>query len=198
VFYGSALTEAASCQGQDVYVVGGANSAGQAAMYLSRFAKSVTLLVRGADLSASMSHYLIQQIDEVANIAVRHHTAVAAAHGSGHLEQLTLRHTLTGETERVDASWMFVFIGAAPLTDWLDGTVLRDERGFVLAGPDLTPDGRPPAGWELDRPPYHLETNVPGVFVAGDARAESAKRVASAVGEGAMAVMLVHRYLEQS
>ncbi|WP_086723729.1 FAD-dependent oxidoreductase [Streptomyces carpinensis] len=198
VFYGSALTEAASCHGQDVYIVGGANSAGQAAMYLSRGAKSVTLLVRGPDLSASMSYYLIQQIHEAPNISVRSHTVVEAAHGSDHLERLTLRHTVTGDTQQVDAQWMFVFIGAAPLTDWLGDTVLRDERGFILAGPDLTPDGRPPAGWELDRPPYHLETNVPGVFVAGDARAESAKRVASAVGEGAMAVMLVHRYLEQS
>ncbi|MDX3248936.1 FAD-dependent oxidoreductase [Streptomyces sp. ME18-1-4] len=198
VFYGSALTEAAACQGHDVYIVGGANSAGQAAMYLSRGAKSVTLLVRGADLTASMSHYLIQQIAESPNIFVRAHTVVEAAHGDGHLEQLTLRDTTSGQTERVDAQWLFVFIGAAPLTDWLDGTVLRDERGFILAGPDLTADGRPPADWELDRPPYHLETNIPGVFVAGDARAESAKRVASAVGEGAMAVMLVHRYLEQS
>ncbi|MGI5423344.1 FAD-dependent oxidoreductase [Streptomyces sp. CA-179760] len=198
VFYGSALTEAPSCQGQDVYIVGGANSAGQAAMYLSRGAKSVTLLVRGESLSASMSHYLIQQIDDAPNIQVRSRTVVEAAHGDGHLERLTLRDVDSGHTEQVDAQWVFVFIGAAPLTDWLDGTVLRDERGFILAGPDMTPDGRPPEDWELDRPPYHLETNVPGVFVAGDARAESAKRVASAVGEGAMAVMLVHRYLEQS
>ncbi|MFJ8160461.1 FAD-dependent oxidoreductase [Streptomyces sp. NPDC096136] len=198
VYYGSSLTEAASCEGQDVYVVGGANSAGQAAVYLARGAKSVTLLVRGESLTASMSYYLVQQIEEAPNIAVRPRTVVDAAHGEGHLEGLTLRDAATGATERVDAQWMFVFIGAAPLTDWLDGTVLRDEHGFILAGPDLTPDGRPPAEWELDRPPYHLETNIPGVFVAGDARAQSAKRVASAVGEGAMAVMLVHRYLEQS
>ncbi|MEV7387094.1 FAD-dependent oxidoreductase [Streptomyces sp. NPDC091215] len=198
VYYGSALTEATACQGQDVYIVGGANSAGQAAMYLSRFAKSVTLLVRGADLSASMSYYLIQQINEAPNISVRSRTVVDAAHGAGRLENLTLRHMETGDREQVEAQWMFVFIGAAPLTDWLGDTVLRDGRGFILAGPDLTADGRPPAGWELDRPPYHLETSIPGVFVAGDARAESAKRVASAVGEGAMAVMLVHRYLEQS
>ncbi|MFI6409589.1 FAD-dependent oxidoreductase [Streptomyces sp. NPDC050548] len=198
VYYGSALTEAASCQGHDVYIVGGANSAGQAAMYLARGAKSVTLLVRGPSLAASMSYYLIQQINEAENISVRTGTVVDAAHGSDHLEQLTLRDTETGATELVDAQWMFVFIGAAPLTDWLDGAVLRDERGFILAGPDLSADGKPPAGWELDRSPYHLETNIPGVFVAGDARAESAKRVASAVGEGAMAVMLVHRYLEQS
>ncbi|MGW5210981.1 FAD-dependent oxidoreductase [Streptomyces sp. NPDC004051] len=198
VFYGSALTEAPSCRGQDVYIVGGANSAGQTAMYLARDAKSVTLLVRGASLSASMSYYLVQQIEETPNVSVRTGTVVEAAHGSGHLEKLTLRDTVSGRSELVDTQWMFVFIGAAPLTDWLDGTVLRDGRGFILAGPDLTPDGRPPPGWELDRPPYHLETDVPGVFVAGDARAESAKRVASAVGEGAMAVMLVHRYLEQS
>jgi thioredoxin reductase (NADPH) len=198
VYYGSALTEAASCQGHDVYIVGGANSAGQAAMYLSKGAKSVTLLVRGGSLAASMSYYLIQQINEAENISVRTGTVVDAAHGSDHLEQLTLRDTDSGATELVDAQWMFVFIGAAPLTDWLDGSVLRDERGFILSGPDLTADGKPPASWELDRAPYHLETNIPGVFVAGDARAESAKRVASAVGEGAMAVMLVHRYLEQS
>ncbi|MBZ3905752.1 MULTISPECIES: FAD-dependent oxidoreductase [Streptomyces] len=198
VFYGSALTEAAGCQGHDVYIVGGANSAGQAAMYLARGAKSVTLLVRGDSLTASMSHYLIQQLAETSNVFVRPGTVVEAAHGTDHLEQLTLKDIASGREELVDAQWLFVFIGAEPRTDWLEGTVLRDERGFIVAGPDMTPDGSPPAGWELDRPPYHLETNVPGVFVAGDARSESAKRVASAVGEGAMAVMLVHRYLEQS
>ena len=198
VYYGSALTEAESCRGHHVYIVGGANSAGQAAVYLARHAKSVTILVRGPSLTASMSYYLIQQIEHESNITVRTGTVVDAAHGSGHLEQLTLRDVASGQTELVEAQWMFVFIGAAPLTDWLDGTVMRDSHGFIKTGPDLTDDGRPPAGWGLDRPPYHLETNVPGVFVAGDARAESAKRVASAVGEGAMAVMLVHRYLEQS
>ncbi|MFJ8294526.1 FAD-dependent oxidoreductase [Streptomyces sp. NPDC094447] len=198
VYYGSSLTEASACEDQDVYIVGGANSAGQAAVFLARGAKSVTLLVRGESPAATMSYYLIQQIEEAPNITVRPRTVVEAAHGAEHLERLTLRDAVTGDTEDVDAQWLFVFIGAAPLTDWLDGTVLRDEHGFILAGPDLTPDGRPPAEWGLDRPPYHLETNVPGVFVAGDARAQSAKRVASAVGEGAMAVMLVHRYLEQS
>ncbi|MFF9909113.1 FAD-dependent oxidoreductase [Streptomyces sp. NPDC013457] len=198
VYYGSSLTEASSCEGQDVYIVGGANSAGQAAVFLARGAKSVTLLVRGESLAASMSYYLIQQIEEAPNITVRPRTVVEEAHGEDHLERLTLRDAVSGDSEVVDAQWMFVFIGAAPLTDWLGGTVLRDEHGFILAGPDLTPDGRPPGEWELDRPPYHLETSVPGVFVAGDARAQSAKRVASAVGEGAMAVMLVHRYLEQS
>ncbi|WP_030993746.1 FAD-dependent oxidoreductase [Streptomyces sp. NRRL WC-3744] len=198
VYYGSALTEAASCEDHDVYIVGGANSAGQAAMHLSRTAKSVTLLVRGPSLAASMSHYLIQQIEQTANIRVRCHTVVDSAQGTDHLKQLTLYDTRAGHTDIVDTHWLFVFIGAAPLTGWLNGTLLRDSRGFILAGPDLSPDGRPPATWELDRPPYHLETSIPGVFVAGDARAESAKRVASAVGEGAMAVMLVHRYLEQS
>jgi thioredoxin reductase (NADPH) len=197
VYYGSALTETTACVGQDIYIVGGANSAGQAAVYLSRHAKSVTLLVRGSSLERSMSYYLIQQIAGIDNINVRTCTEVTAAHGDDHLEHLTLRDTSTGSTETVDAQMLFVFIGAAPLTDWLDGVVARDDRGFVVAGPDLAPAGQRPPGWELDRAPYHLETNVPGVFVAGDARAESAKRVASAVGEGAMAVMLVHRYLEK-
>jgi len=197
VYYGSALTEATACTGQDIYIVGGANSAGQAAVYLARHAKSVTILVRGSALERSMSYYLIQQIREIGNISVRTCTEVIGAGGSDHLEWLTLRDTTTGATETVDAGWLFLFIGAAPLTDWLDGVVNRDRRGFVVAGPDLSTEGDRPRGWELDRAPYHLETSVPGVFVAGDARAESAKRVASAVGEGAMAVMLVHRYLEK-
>jgi thioredoxin reductase (NADPH) len=197
VYYGSALTEAANCADQDIYIVGGANSAGQAAVYLARHARSVTLLVRGPSLERSMSYYLIQQIEAIPEITVRTCTEIIAAHGNGHLESLTLRDTATGATRAADTQWLFVFIGAAPLTDWLDGVVIRDERGFVLAGPDLASFGQRPPGWDLDRPPYHLETSVPGVFVAGDARAESAKRVASAVGEGAMAVMLAHRYLEK-
>jgi thioredoxin reductase (NADPH) len=197
VYYGSALTEVAACAGQDIYIVGGANSAGQAAVYLSRHAKSVTILCRGPALERSMSYYLVQQLREIGNISARTCTEVIAVEGSDHLERLTLRDTATGATETASAQWLFLFIGAAPLTDWLDGVVDRDERGFVVAGPDLSADGDRPRGWELDRAPYHLETSVPGVFVAGDARAESAKRVASAVGEGAMAVMLVHRYLEK-
>jgi thioredoxin reductase (NADPH) len=197
VYYGSTLTEAAACAGQDVYIVGGANSAGQAAVYLAQYAKSVTILCRGSALERSMSYYLIQQIRATGNISARICTEVIAAEGDDHLDGLTLRDTSTGATETVGAQWLFLFIGAAPLTDWLDGVVVRDERGFVLAGPDLASCGRRPPGWDLDRLPYHLETSVPGVFVAGDARAESAKRVASAVGEGAMAVMLVHRYLEK-
>ncbi|HEX7267244.1 MAG TPA: FAD-dependent oxidoreductase [Streptosporangiaceae bacterium] len=197
VYYGSTLTEAAACMGQDVYIVGGANSAGQAAVYLAQHAKSVTILCRGSSLERSMSYYLIEQIRATGNISARICTEVIAAEGSDHLERLTLRDTSTGATETVGAQWLFLFIGAAPLTDWLDGIVVRDDRGFVLAGPDLASCGRRPPRWDLDRLPYHLETSVPGVFVAGDARAESAKRVASAVGEGAMAVMLVHRYLEK-
>jgi thioredoxin reductase (NADPH) len=196
VFYGSALTEAPACVGNDVYIVGGANSAGQAAVYLARGARSVTLLVRGRSLESSMSHYLIQQVESVPNITVRTCTEVIGAEGDGHLERLHLRNAETGEVETVDAGWLFVFIGASPRTGWLDGTVLRDDHGFVLSGPDLAAPGETPAGWELDRHPFHLETSVPGVFAAGDVRSESAKRVASAVGEGAMAVMLVHRYLE--
>jgi thioredoxin reductase (NADPH) len=197
VYYGSALTEAAACAEQDVYIVGGANSAGQAAVHLSRAARSVTILVRGPSLQRSMSYYLVQQIENIPKISVRTCTEVIAAQGDDHLESLTLRDTTNGSTDTVAAQWLFLFIGAAPLTDWLDGVVARDERGFVVTGPDLSVEGHTPKGWTLDRPPYHLETSVPGVFVAGDARAESAKRVASAVGEGAMAVMLVHRYLEK-
>ncbi len=197
VYYGSAMTEAASCKDQDVHIVGGANSAGQAAVYLARGAKSVTLLVRGPSLARSMSHYLIEQVSAAANISVRTCTEVIGARGDKHLEGVTLRDANTGTVEDADAQWLFVFIGAAPLTGWLDGVVLRDERGFVLTGPDLAAAGERPPGWPLDRAPYYLEASVPGVFVAGDVRAESAKRVASAVGEGAMAVMLVHRYLEK-
>ncbi len=197
VYYGAATTEGPSCRSQNVYIVGGANSAGQAAMYFSRYADRVSLLVRGRSLDSSMSRYLIDQIDKVANIEVRTCTEVADGTGEEHLETLTLRNNASGESETVDASWLFVFIGAAPRTDWLDGCLDRDRRGFVLTGPDLVVDGRRPAGWSLDRDPYHLEASVPGVFVAGDVRAESVKRVASAVGEGAMAVTLVHRYLEK-
>jgi len=194
VFYGAALTEAEACKDQDVFVVGGANSAGQAAVFLARFARSVTMLIRARSLEQSMSYYLIQQIAGIGNIAVRTCTEVSEAFGDGHLEQLELRDLNTGTTETVDAGQLFIFIGASPRTGWLDGVVARDERGFVLAGLDLSEDHL--AGWPLDRSPFHLETNVPGVFAVGDVRAESAKRVASAVGEGAMAVMFVHRYLE--
>jgi thioredoxin reductase (NADPH) len=197
VYYGAATTEGPSCRSQHVYIVGGANSAGQAAMYFARYADKVVLLVRGSSLDSSMSRYLIDQIDKMPTIEVRTCTEVVEGSGGEHLESLTLRNNASGATETVPASWLFVFIGAAPRTDWLDGCLDRDARGFVLTGPDLVVDGRRPAGWSLERDPYHLEASVPGVFVAGDVRSDSVKRVASAVGEGAMAVTLVHRYLEK-
>ncbi|WP_442970512.1 FAD-dependent oxidoreductase [Rhodococcus sp. MEB064] len=197
VFYGSAVTEAVGCTGQDVYIVGGANSAGQAAMYLSKWAKSVTIVVRAESLEASMSYYLVQQIEKNPVISVRSCTEVTAAGGDGHLERITLRDRVSGAEETVDTGYLFLFIGAAPRTEWLDGVVVRDRHGFVVSGQDLTVDGTRPPGWSVDRAPHHLETSVPGIFAAGDVRADSAKRVASAVGEGAMAVMLVHRYLAQ-
>jgi thioredoxin reductase (NADPH) len=189
------MTEASECADHEVYIVGGANSAGQAAVFLSRNARTVHLVVRADSLEQSMSHYLIQQIAQIANIEVHTNTEVIAADGDDHLQQIVLRDNKTGAEEKADAERLFLFIGAAPQTDWLDGVVIRDSAGYVLAGPDLMVDGARPAGWELSRSPHHLETSVPGVFVAGDVHAESAKRVASAVGEGAMAVMLVHRYL---
>jgi thioredoxin reductase (NADPH) len=195
VFYGSAVTEAPACQGQDVYIVGGANSAGQAAVFFSRHAKRVVLLVRGETLQASMSHYLIQQLEQIDNVSVRTHTTVERVEGTDHLERLTLCDARDGATETVDAGYLFVFIGAAPRTEWLDGVIERDERGFLRTGPDLMRDGLRPPGWPLRRDPYYMESSVPGVFVAGDVRSASVKRVASAVGEGAMAVTLVHRYL---
>ena len=196
VFYGSANTEAPECAGTDVYIVGGANSAGQAAVFFSRHAKSVTLVVRGESLHSSMSHYLIQQLEAIDNVHVRTCTTVGQACGDEHLESIRLDHA-DGTTEVVDTGHLFIFIGARPQTDWLDGVVQRDERGFVWTGPDLLTDGQRPSGWTLDRDPFYLESSVPGVFVAGDVRAQSVKRVASAVGEGAMAVTLVHRYLEE-
>jgi thioredoxin reductase (NADPH) len=197
VYYGSAMTEAAQCADRDVLIVGGANSAGQAAVFFARYARSVCLLVRGGSLEASMSAYLIEQIAAIPAITVRTCTTVHAAHGDGHLESVTLADGRTGQRETVPASHLFVFIGGAPRTGWLDGAVVRDERGFIPTGPALLHEGRRPRGWEPDRDPYFLETSLPGVFVAGDVRAESVKRVASAVGEGAMAVTLVHRYLEE-
>ncbi|MGA4990165.1 FAD-dependent oxidoreductase [Nonomuraea bangladeshensis] len=195
VFYGAALTEAPACSDAEVHIVGAANSAGQAAVYLAGFASKVHLLVRGDGLEKSMSHYLIEQIAAIPNIEVHLETEVAGGGGDGHLERLTL--STRGEQRTVDAQWLFVFIGAEPFTSWLGDTVERDPRGFVLTGPDLVQGGRRPRNWPLRREPYYLETNVPGVFAAGDVRAESIKRVASAVGEGAMAVALVHRYLEK-
>ncbi|MEU8248661.1 FAD-dependent oxidoreductase [Nonomuraea sp. NPDC048916] len=195
VFYGAAMTEAPACRDSEVYIVGGANSAGQAAVYLAGFASTVHVLVRSDGLERSMSHYLIEQINAIPNIEVHVQSHVTGGQGDGHLERLTF--STKGEERTVDAQWLFVFIGAEPHTAWLGDTVERDERGFVLTGPDLVHGGKRPRNWTLRREPYHLETNVPGVLAAGDVRAESIKRVASAVGEGAMAVALVHRYLEK-
>jgi len=195
LFYGSAATEVDECADADVVVVGGANSAGQAAVFFARVAKSVTIVVRAPSLTHGMSAYLVEQLEALSNVGYRLETVVDEAHGNGHLEAVTLRHVGTGATERLDTSHAFVFIGAQPRTDWLDGTLARDPRGFLLTGPDLVVDGRRPRGWQLDRDPWPLEASIPGVFVAGDARADSVKRVASAVGEGAMAVTLAHRYL---
>jgi thioredoxin reductase (NADPH) len=196
VFYGSAVTEAPACVGNDVYIVGGANSAGQAAVFLARHARRVTMLVRADSLEKSMSYYLIRQIDEIPNIEVRLGTEVSAVHGDDHLEGLTLCRRATRSEQTVRSGYVFVFIGAAPRTEWLDGVVARDAKGFVLTGPDLVVDGRRPPGWAPDRDPYYLEASAPGIFAAGDVRANSVKRVASAVGEGAMAIQLIHGYLE--
>ena len=194
VFYGASVSEASECKGEDVYIVGGANSAGQAAMFMSRTAKSVTLLVRGPSLEASMSYYLIRQIEKNDNITVRTCTEVVDTLGEDdHLTGLVLFDKQSGAKETVECDRLCCFIGAEPRTDWLD-VVAKDDHGFILSGPDL----KDVSGWTLDRPPHHLETSVPGVFVAGDVRAESAKRVAAAVGEGSMAVMLVHRYLAEA
>jgi thioredoxin reductase (NADPH) len=190
IYYGAALTEARSCADQHVVVIGGANSAGQAAVYFSGYAKRVSMLVRGESLAKSMSHYLIEQIGALENVVVRTGTQAIEAQGDdGRLKSLTLRDSDGNETiEDVDAC--FIFIGAAPRTDWLDGVLARDKAGFILAGPDVREHG-----WALPREPYPLETSVPGVFVAGDVRSRSIKRVASAVGEGSMAVSLIHEYL---
>jgi thioredoxin reductase (NADPH) len=193
VYYGASASVASDCDDDEVYVIGGANSAGQAAMYLSRTAKSVTIVSR-RPLEDSMSYYLIQQIRANDKIKEMPNTVVHAVKGNGRLERICLENRQTGEREEYGCGRMFIFIGAEPRTDWLDGVVARDDHGFILSGPDL----RDVCGWTLDRPPHHLETSVPGVFVAGDVRAESAKRVAAAVGEGSMAVMLVHRYLAES
>ena len=179
-----------------MYIVGGANSAGQAAVFFARTARSVTIVVRGDGLERSMSKYLIEQLAKLPNVRVRANSEVVGAGGNDHLERVRIADRKAGTEEEVETSWLFVFIGAGPRTEWLGKEVLRDDKGFVLTGPDLVVDGELPADWPLERQPYFLETSVPGVFAAGDVRGQSVKRVASAVGEGAMAVMLVHRYLE--
>jgi thioredoxin reductase (NADPH) len=197
VYYGGGSTEAISCRDEDVYIVGGANSAGQAAMFFSRYARRVVMVVRGESLAASMSQYLIDQIKETGTIHVEYSSRVTEVHGETRLESISIKCDLTGDVSQVPAAALFIFIGAEPRTGWLDGTVERDARGFILTGPDLMRDGKRPKGWTLERSPGLLETNVPGIFAVGDVRYGSIKRVASGVGEGSIAIQFVHQYLSK-
>jgi len=197
VYYGGGATEALSCKGEIVYVIGGANSAGQAAMNFAKYADRVVIVVRSASLSSTMSQYLIDQIKETPNIQIWPNASVAEVHGDSHLEEISFLCSDTGKIERVPATSMFIFIGALPRTDWLAGIVERDDRGFILTGPDLIREGQRPKGWALDRDPFLLETNIPGLFAVGDVRRGSVKRVASGVGEGSVAVQFIHQYLSK-
>jgi thioredoxin reductase (NADPH) len=195
VYYGGGTSEAISCKGETVYVIGGANSAGQAAMHFSKFAEKVVMLVRGNSLASTMSHYLIEQIEKTPNIEVWTQTSVSAVKGDTRLSGITILCSPSGETKEVPASSLFIFIGALPRTEWLGNVVERDDRGFILSGPELIHDGKRPASWTLSRDPTLLETSVPGIFVVGDVRHGSVKRVASGVGEGAVVVQFMHQYL---
>jgi thioredoxin reductase (NADPH) len=195
VYYGGGTSEAISCKDETVYIIGGANSAGQAAMHFSKFAEKVIMLIRGPSLASTMSHYLIEQIEKTPKIEVWTRTSVVGVHGESRLTGITIHCSPSGETKQLPASSLFIFIGAQPRTEWLGGLVERDERGFILSGPDLIRDGKRPASWTLDRDPGLLETNVPGIFVVGDVRHGSVKRVASGVGEGAVVVQFMHQYL---
>jgi thioredoxin reductase (NADPH) len=197
VYYGGGATEAMACKDENVYIVGGANSAGQAAMNFAKYAQRVVILVRGDSLASTMSQYLIDQIKEMPNIQLWAHASVSEVHGDTHLEEVSVLCSDTSKIERVPASSMFIFIGALPRTDWLGDLVERDERGFLLTGPDLIRDGQHPKGWALERDPFLLETNVPGIFAVGDVRHGSVKRVASGVGEGSVAVQFIHQYLSK-
>jgi thioredoxin reductase (NADPH) len=197
VYYGGGATEALTCKGETVYVVGGANSAGQAAMNFARYAERVVMLVRGESLSRTMSQYLIEQIQRTPNIQVWPHAGLAEVHGDKHLEAVSVLCSDTNKIERVPATSMFIFIGATPRTDWLANVVEREDHGFILTGPDLLRAGDRPKGWVLERDPFLLETNVPGVFAVGDVRHGSVKRVASGVGEGSVAVQFIHQYLSK-
>lgn len=197
VYYGAGSTEASACAGEDVYIVGGANSAGQAAINFAKYARRVVMLIRGDSLAASMSRYLIDEIERTPKIEVQYGAQVSAVDGQEHLESISIACSATKTVETVQASSLFIFIGAEPRTDWLDGLVERDARGFILTGPDLMKDGKRPRGWPLDRDPGLLETSIPGVFAVGDVRHGSVKRVASGVGEGSIAIQFVHQYLNE-
>jgi thioredoxin reductase (NADPH) len=197
VYYGGGSTEALACSGELVYIVGGANSAGQAAMNFAKYAERVVILVRGESLAATMSQYLIDQIKETPNIQIWSHANIVEAHGEIHLEEISVMCSDTNKVERVPASAMYIFIGALPRTDWLSNIIERDDRGFILTGPDLLRDKQKPKGWNQDRDPFLLETNVPGIFAVGDVRHGSVKRVASGVGEGSVAVQFIHQYLSK-
>ena len=197
VYYGGGATEALSCKDETIFVVGGANSAGQAAMNFARFAQRVVMLVRGDSLSSTMSQYLIDQIEKTPNIQLWRHASIAEVHGESHLEEISVLCSDTNKIERVPANAMFIFIGALPGTTWLADVVERDERGFILTGPDLLWNGARPKGWALERDPFLLETNIPGLFAVGDVRHGSVKRVASGVGEGSVAVQFIHQYLSK-
>ena len=195
VYYGGGTTEAIACRGETVYIIGGANSAGQAAMHFSKYAEKVVMLVRGKSLASTMSHYLIEQIEKTPNIQVWTQSSVVEVQGDTRLTGITVLCESTGTREQLPASSLFIFIGAQPRTQWLGDLIERDERGFILSGPDLLRDGKRPASWTLDRDPGLLETNIPGIFVVGDVRHGSVKRVASGVGEGAVVVQFMHQYL---
>jgi thioredoxin reductase (NADPH) len=196
VFYGAALTEAAACRGKDVLIVGGANSAGQAALSFARYARKVSLLVRGASLAEGMSAYLVDRINDAANVEVVTGAEVVEAHGAGRLEAVDVACGPSRETHRLEAAAMFIFIGSTPRSDLAAALAERDPGGFILTGPDLRSAGKLPKSWPLERDPFLLETSVPGIFAAGDVRHGSSKRVAAAVGEGSSAVGMVHKYLE--
>ncbi|QSJ20272.1 FAD-dependent oxidoreductase [Nostoc sp. UHCC 0702] len=195
IYYGAAMTEALTCKGEDVFIVGAGNSAGQAAVYLSKYAGSVNLVVRGDSLKKSMSQYLIDQIEDIDNINVKVLTQVKEFIGEDKLEAISIFNSITGEVETLPTNALFSFIGAKPRTDWLQDIVERDEHGFILTGANAIRNGMSPKGWTIERDPFFLETNVPGIFAIGDVRCNSVKRVASAVGEGAIAVQLIHQYL---
>jgi len=197
IYYGAGSTEANACAAEDVYIVGGANSAGQAAMNFSKYARRVVMLVRGNSLAASMSKYLIDEIGQTPNIEVQYGTRVVAVDGKDRLESLSIECIATKTVDTAAASSLFIFIGALPRTDWLNGVIERDTNGFILTGSDLMKDGKRPRGWPLDRDPGLLETSIPGIFAVGDVRHGSVKRVASGVGEGSIAIQFVHQYLNE-